>query len=80
MLYPDDTMFYGEVYERLPTGICTYMSADNSYIYGLLNRRGDSIFILDEQITNTLQLVLIRQELFQKLIDYEEVDQHYLVE
>lgn len=78
IIFPDCTMFYGFLKNRLPFGIGCYQVTGKLQIYSLIGNGEEDLFVLDDNSNRTLILLAISKQIMGKLYEQPTVYEHIL--
>jgi hypothetical protein len=70
VVFPDCSLFYGFLKNRLPVGIGCYQVTGKQQIYSFIGKGDEDLFVLDDNANKALILLAISRKNMEKL--YEE--------
>lgn len=80
IIFPDCTIFYGFLKNKLPVGIGSYQVSGKLQIYSHIGNANEDLFVLDDNTNKTLILLAISKQIMEKLYEEPTVYEHVLRE
>jgi hypothetical protein len=77
VLYPDGTLFQGQLQDSLPEELCTYFTKTGLVIYAFFSREGDILVAINSIQDSSIHFVKINRAVFQILM--RETDENRLL-
>jgi hypothetical protein len=78
LLFPDRSLFTGDLSESLPKGLCTFRTSSGSHIYCRFEQKGVSTFLFEDPLRQTLQAVKVGSSTLSTLISDRQTHEDYL--
>lgn len=57
IIFPDQSQFYGNIMNSLPSQFCCYHTISNFYVFSVFNDKGDNSFAFDNPLSKSLRKI-----------------------